>query len=66
QAPPEGPRVPLGSTKAELASSLGTVPETLSRALGRLRDEGVLEVRGNDVLVLDVGALARLGSGYEE
>lgn len=66
EATTEGLRVPLGTTKAELASSLGTVPETLSRALGRLRDEGVLEVRGNDVIVLDVGALARLGSGYEE
>jgi CRP/FNR family transcriptional regulator len=66
EATPEGLRVPLGTTKAELASSLGTVPETLSRALGRLRDEGVLEVRGTDVIVYDVGALARLGSGYEE
>jgi len=61
-----GLRVPLGMTKAELASSLGTVPETLSRALKRLRDDGVLEVRGSDILILDVGALARLGSGYEE
>lgn len=66
EATPEGLRVPLGTTKAELASSLGTVPETLSRALARLRDEGVLEVRGSDVMVFDVGALARLGSGYEE
>lgn len=66
EATPEGLRVPLGTTKAELASSLGTVPETLSRALARLRDEGVLEVRGTDVIVFDVGALARLGSGYDE
>jgi CRP/FNR family transcriptional regulator len=53
-------------SKSELASSLGTVPETLSRALARLRDEGVLVVRGSEVVVLDVGALARLGAGYEE
>lgn len=65
EATTEGLRVPLGTTKTELASSLGTVPETLSRALGRLRDEGVLEVRGSDVIVYDVGALARLGSGYD-
>ncbi len=65
-ATPEGLVVELGMTKAELASSLGTVPETLSRALARLRDDGVLEVRSRDVVVKDVGALARLGSGYSE
>ena len=65
QATADGLLVPLGMTKTELAASLGTVPETLSRALGRLRDDGVLEVRGGEVLVYDVGALARLGSGYE-
>ncbi len=66
EATTEGLRVPLGMSKSELASSLGTVPETLSRALARLRDEGVLVVRGSEVVVLDVGALARLGAGYEE
>lgn len=66
EATAEGLRVPLGMPKSELASSLGTVPETLSRALARLRDDGVLEVRGSDVLVFDVGALARLGSGYDD
>lgn len=62
----EGLVVELGMSKSELASALGTVPETLSRAFARLRDAGVLEVRARDVLVLDVGALARAGSGYSE
>ena len=63
---PEGLIVTLGMTKADLASALGTVPETLSRALARLREEGVLEVRAREVVVKDVGALARKWSGYSE
>lgn len=66
EATPEGLKVSLGMSKAELAASLGTVPETLSRAFARLRDDDVVAVRGADVIVFDVGALARLGSGYEE
>lgn len=63
---PDGLAVDLGMPKAELAASLGTVPETLSRAFARLRDEGLIEVRSRTVTVLDVGALARMGEGYEE
>jgi len=66
EATSEGLRVPLGTTKSELAASLGTVPETLSRAFARLRDDGVLVVRARDVIVLDVGALARMSGGYAE
>lgn len=65
-AAPDGLRVELGMSKGDLATALGTVPETLSRAFARLKDEGVLEVQGRTVIVYDVGALARQGSGYEE
>lgn len=61
-----GLEVTLGMKKGELALALGTVPETLSRAFAKLRDDGVLEVHGNSVTVLDMRALAALSSGYEE
>ena len=61
-----GLELDLGMRKGELALALGTVPETLSRAFARLRDDGVLEVHGGTVTVFDVRALAELGSGYSE
>lgn len=66
RATDEGLEVDLGMRKADLAASLGTVPETVSRALAKLKSDGVLDVRGRTVVIFDVGALARLGSGYAE
>jgi len=37
----------LPMSKKDLASSIGTLPETLSRLLGRLEKEGKITVRGN-------------------
>lgn len=62
----QGLEIELGMKKGELAMALGTVPETLSRAFSKLRDEGVLEVHGQTVTILDVRALASMGSGYSE
>ena len=61
-----GLEVDLGMRKNELAEALGTVPETLSRAFARLKTDGVVELDGSRVTVLDVRALAALGSGYDE
>ena len=63
---PKGLEIDLGMKKGELAMALGTVPETLSRALGKLRDDGILDVQGSRVTVLDVRALAALGSGIDD
>lgn len=63
---PRGLEVELGMKKGELAMALGTVPETLSRAFAKLSAEGVLEVHGATIVVLDVRALAALGSGLSE
>lgn len=63
---PQGLEIDLGMKKGELAMALGTVPETLSRAFAKLKDEGLVDVHGGTVVIFDVRALASLGSGYEE
>ncbi len=50
--------VHLDSSKAGLASRIGITPESLSRALARLRRLGVTS-RGADVVIADVPALRR-------
>jgi CRP/FNR family transcriptional regulator, dissimilatory nitrate respiration regulator len=47
----------LDMRKGELASRLGTVSETLSRTLKKLKDEGVIDVDGNKVTILNMEKL---------
>ena len=47
--------LPVG--KNVLASRLGTVPETFSRTLKKLQDEGKIRVRGRRIEILRAGAL---------
>ncbi|MBS3973391.1 MAG: Crp/Fnr family transcriptional regulator [Actinobacteria bacterium] len=58
-----GLEISLGMRKGDLASALGTVPETLSRAFSRLKEEGIIAVDGRLITILDVRALAERGSG---
>jgi CRP/FNR family transcriptional regulator len=50
----------LEMKKGELASRLGTVSETLSRALRKLKEENIIEVEGSRVIILDMKALNNL------
>ena len=50
----------LGQTKRQLASQIGTVPETLSRALAKLKAAGVIQVDGPKITILDLEALEDL------
>lgn len=50
----------LRRTKRQLASQIGTIAETLSRALAKLRDEGLIEMDGNRLAILDREALEDL------
>ena len=47
----------LDMRKGELASRLGTVSETLSRTFRKMKDEGIIEVDGSRVVVLDMPRL---------
>lgn len=50
----------LPMTKAQLASLLGTIPETLSRILARMAAQGLIETRGRRIRILDRASLQEL------
>jgi CRP/FNR family transcriptional regulator len=53
----------LTQSKAELARQLGTISETLSRNLRKLKELQIIAVTGKDITVLDVHKLAEIASG---
>ncbi len=50
----------LEMKKGELASHIGTVSETLSRTLKKLKEDGVIDVDGSRVIIHDIDRLKRL------
>jgi len=59
-----GPEIlELDVTKAQLASLLGTIPETLSRILAKMAQQGILAVEGRKITLLDRKALESLAAG---
>jgi CRP-like cAMP-binding protein len=61
---PEGvvqsPCIRLLVPKLVIASRLGIQPETFSRIMARLRNEGMIETHHDTILLKDLGALRRL------
>jgi CRP/FNR family transcriptional regulator len=53
-------RIELGMPKRVLAGELGTVPETLSRTLAKLREQKLLAVKGKSVVILSPARLEAL------
>lgn len=53
----------LETSKTELASKLGTVSETLSRNLRKLRELGVITVSGRRITILDYDRLELIAAG---
>ena len=56
-------RVELDVSKNQLASLLGTIPETLSRILARMDREKFIRPEGKSIEILDRKALEELSSG---
>ncbi len=55
--------IELDISKGQLASLLGTVPETLSRILRRMAEHGIIEVKGRQIRLLDIPNLVALSEG---
>jgi len=53
----KGEVVELPVSKGQLASLLGTIPETLSRIFARMSDEGLIRVDGRSITILDSDGL---------
>jgi CRP-like cAMP-binding protein len=49
--------VELEISKGQLASLLGTIPETLSRIFAKMSEEGLIEVQGRTIKLLDRAGL---------
>lgn len=60
---PISSRVKLNVTKGVLSNILGTSQETLSRVLGKLSQEGLIEVQGKEISILNVQRLQELADG---
>jgi len=58
----DGAALELPFGKSVLASRLGTVPETFSRALKKLQEEGRIEVRGKRIRIVSAASLSLLTS----
>lgn len=53
----------LTQTKRQLAAQIAAAPETLSRVLKKLTDDGLIEVTGKQIALLDLPALQKLYHG---
>lgn len=57
--------VDLDLSKTQLASKLGTISETLSRTLAKMKAKRMIDVKKNKILILNREALEELASGLK-
>jgi CRP/FNR family transcriptional regulator len=55
----------LDLSKTQLASKLGTISETLSRTLAKMKAKGIIDVKRNRILILNRETLEELASGLK-
>jgi len=56
-------KLELDISKVQLASLLGTIPETLSRILGKMEGQGLIQVQGRRIKLLERKVLEDLAAG---
>jgi len=57
--------VELDLSKTQLALKLGTISETLSRTLAKMKAKGIIDVKKNKILILNREVLQELASGLK-
>lgn len=57
--------VELDLSKTQLALKLGTISETLSRTLAKMKAKGIIDVKKNRIIILNREALEELASGLK-
>ncbi|MCJ7641050.1 MAG: Crp/Fnr family transcriptional regulator [Desulfobacterales bacterium] len=57
--------VELDLSKTQLALKLGTISETLSRTLAKMKTKGMIDVQKNRILILDREALEQVAAGLK-
>lgn len=62
----ESDRVRLAISKNQLAALLGTIPETLSRILAKLAKNGLIELSGPEITIIDRDGLEDLATGEKK
>jgi len=58
-----GNNIILATSKSQLASSLGTISETLSRNFKKMKELGVVEIDGKNITILDFEKLKIIAEG---
>jgi DNA-binding response OmpR family regulator len=58
--PEQKPNVPFQASRYDLASMVGTATESVIRTLSDFKDEKIIEVRGNQIIILDMKKLVNM------